>query len=109
MDHFFNRNQISEQSNNLRYNTNDYHQNNINVIEDTETQYDIKNNFIIINSKDRDWINNTNETPYRFSVKLGGSHTDTYSVTTNEYKNISYIEVNKDTISVAIYDNWSYI
>jgi hypothetical protein len=109
MDHFFNRNQISEQSNNLRYNTNDYHQNNINVIEDTETQYDIKNNFIIINSKDRDWINNTNETPYRFSVKLGGSHTDTYSVTTNEYKNISYIEVNKMMLNDRAITNTSNV
>ena len=55
---------------------NDYHQNNINVLTDEDTDFEIKNNFIVINSKDRDWINNTNETPYKLSVKLGGSHTD---------------------------------
>ena len=95
MDNFLNRNVINDQSNKIRYNMNDYHQNNINVLTDEDTDFEIKNNFIVINSKDRDWINNTNETPYKFSVKLGGSHTDTYSVTTNEYKNICYIEVNK--------------
>lgn len=95
MDNFFNNNRLNEQEKRITYNMNDYHQNSINVIPDDETDFEIKNNFIIINSKDRDWINNTNETPYKFSVKLGGSGTDKYSVTTNEYKNICYIEVNK--------------
>ena len=95
MDHFFNRNKMNDQSINVKYNSDDYQQNSINVIEDIDTEYEIKNNYIVINSKDRDWINNSNETPYKFSIKLGGSHTDTNSVTNNEYKNISYIEVNK--------------
>jgi hypothetical protein len=100
---------MNEETNSMRYNMNDYHQNNINVIEDSEDQYEIKNNYIIINSKDRDWINSTNETPYKFSVKLGGSHTDTYSVTSSEYKNISYIEVNKMILNDRAITNTSNI
>lgn len=95
MENFLNKNIMNQQPRDIRYNINDYQQNNINLLQDEETDFEIKNNFIVINSKDRDWTNNSNETPYNFSVKLGGSSTDTYSVTTNEYKNICYIEVNK--------------
>ena len=95
MDNFLNKNTMNQQPRDIRYNINDYQQNNISVMQDEDVDFEIKNNFIVINSKDRDWINNSNETPYKFSVKLGGSHTDTHLVTSNEYKNICYIEVNK--------------
>lgn len=70
--------------------------------ENTEQQIynrdDIKKNIIVnnvnINSLDRDWYNNSNSSPFEFSVSFGGYGSN--SIVSMDYKNI--ISISLDTI-----------
>ena len=55
----------------------------------------IKNHTIIINSIDRNWYSYSNETPYNFLVKLGGSPKDQYSIVSHDYKNVVSFSIEK--------------
>ena len=55
----------------------------------------IKNHTIIINSIDRNWYSYTNESPYNFLVKLGGSPKDQYSIVSHDYKNVVSFSIEK--------------
>ena len=96
MNNLINHNNIlmDDMDQHINYNTHDYQQNNISIVNN-ESDFEVKNNYIVVNSKDRNWLGSNDESPYKFSIKFGGSNTDKYSVTSNEYKNISYIEVSK--------------
>lgn len=59
----------------------------------------VKNNIVIVNSIDRDWYNYTQENPYKFLVKLGGSAKDQYSTISNEYKNVISFSIDKLILS----------
>jgi len=55
----------------------------------------IKNHIIVINSIDRNWYGDSNETPYKYLVKLGGSPTDQYSLVSHDYKNVVALSIDK--------------
>ena len=55
----------------------------------------IKNHTIIINSIDRNWYSYSNESPYNFLVKLGGSPKDQYSIVSHDYKNVVSFSIEK--------------
>lgn len=80
------------------YNTGDYQFNSIHS-DNTHLETEVMNHFIVINSKDRHWTSSSNETPYNFTVKLGGSSSNKYSTIPNEFKNVSYIEVKQLILS----------
>lgn len=53
---------------------------------------------ILVSSKDRDWYNNTLETPYNYSIDLGGIDNQ-YSVVNKTLKNIDTISVESLTLN----------
>ena len=55
----------------------------------------IKNHIIVINSIDRNWYGDSNETPYKYLVKLGGSPTEQYSLVSHDYKNVVALSIDK--------------
>lgn len=55
---------------------------------------------VFVSSLDRDWYNRTDETPYKFNVKLGGNGVqDRYLVTSYEPKNVVSVGVDKMIVS----------
>ena len=61
-------------------------------------------NKLNINSIDRDWYNNSNTSPFDFSVTLGGTNTDSFSVTNGNFKNVSSINLDKIVTSNRYFD-----
>ena len=53
---------------------------------------------ILVSSKDRNWYNNTLETPYNFSIDLGGIDNQ-YSIVNKSLKNIDTISVESLTLN----------
>ena len=80
------------------YNNGDYQFNTIHS-DNTHLETEVMSHFIVINSKDRHWTSSSNETPYNFTVKLGGSSGNRHSVINDEFKNVSYIEVKQLILS----------
>lgn len=54
---------------------------------------------ITVSSLDRNWYNRTDETPYKFNVKLGGGVQDQYLVSSYEPKNVVSVGVDKMIVS----------
>lgn len=68
------------------------------VVKYRETEYNL-----VINSKDRDWVNGKNQNRYNFSVQLGGTRpqgTQLQTTITNMFRNITRIEFIKTVIPV---------
>ncbi len=59
-----------------------------------ENEYRTEFHKIVISSFDRDWYNNTVESPYNFSILLGATSSTSNSVVDKVYKNVSSIGVN---------------
>ena len=55
----------------------------------------IKNNIVVINSIDRNWLNYPAETPYNYLVKLGGSSADQFLTVSNNYRNVVAFSIDK--------------
>lgn len=65
----------------------------------------IRNNIVVVNSQDRDWYNYSNDTPYKFLVKLGGSPTDSALTVSHNYKNIISFSIDKIVLPNRICQN----
>ena len=68
------------------------------VVKYRETEYNL-----VINSKDRDWVNGKGQNRYNFSVQLGGTRpqgTQLQTTITNMFRNITRIEFIKTVIPV---------
>ena len=68
------------------------------VVKYRETEYNL-----VINSKDRDWVNGIGQNRYNFSVQLGGTRpqgTQLQTTITNQFRNITRIEFIKTVIPV---------
>jgi len=68
------------------------------LVKYRETEYNL-----VINSKDRDWVNGKNQNRYNFSVQLGGTRpqgTQLQTTITNMFRNITRIEFIKTVIPV---------
>ena len=61
----------------------------------TPPETKVKNHIVVINSIDRNWYGYSNETPYNYLVKLGGSAKDQYSTVSHDYKNVVSFSVEK--------------
>lgn len=65
----------------------------------------IKNNVIVVSSLDRDWYNNTTETPFSFNVKLGNGLQNDHSFVDYEPKNIISIGIDSLLVNSRNYNN----
>jgi hypothetical protein len=108
MENIYRQQQNYQTDSGTTFNQGDYDFNSIHS-ENIELETEVKSHSIIINSKDRNWTSYTNETPYNFSVKLGGSSSNKYSIIPNEFKNISYIEVKNLILSDRTDNNGSNV
>jgi hypothetical protein len=68
------------------------------ILSNTKTNTSEKDYNIFINSLDRDWYNNTTQTPLNFVVKFGG-YQDNYLIVQTVPKNITSIGVNNVILS----------
>lgn len=76
----------------------DFLQKQENVVKYRETEYNL-----VINSKDRDWVNSKDQNRYNFSVQLGGTRpqgVQLQTTLTHQFRNIVRIEFIKAVIPV---------
>jgi hypothetical protein len=72
------------------------------VVKYRETEYNL-----VINSKDRDWVNSKGQNRYNFSVQLGGTRpqgVQLQTTLTHQFRNITRIEFVKAVIPVEALD-----
>lgn len=59
---------------------------------------------LVLDSLDRDWVNDTNSSPYNFDVSFGGSNSSNIAIIEESFKNINSIEIPSIIISNTVQD-----